>query len=337
MEPLLHAVRYTLPALPEMQLNDKEEEEVLPEGIGTQMVPSSNQADYRDTDLLLPPTQVPPQHQIPSLCPPGAEKPKPVKLIIVDSIAAPFRGAEGSGSSTHHFSDRTRDLAEVASLLHRLAQRYNLAVVLINQVSDVMSSTSSLESNNKQNHIEEQKSLNDGFPLDYRQYAHASKFFSGESAGNGGKMAVFGLAWANLINARVMLTRTGKRRRISDGREVEYIHTVEMDGDGGEINRMNIDSEEVRRMDIVFSPFAELGYTEYVLRQEGLVGVGTVHRTPRGVKAHSADGETVDQEGAEPVRASGVTSIDSQADEEEDEEAALWKGLSSDPAFEEDQ
>jgi hypothetical protein len=84
-------------------------------------------------------------------------------------------------------------------------------------------------------------------------------------------------------------------------------------------------------MDIVFSPFAELGHTEYVLRQEGLVGVSRVYLTPRGVKARAVD---IEQEAEDTLRASGIPSVDSQADED-DEEAAHWKGLSSDPAFEE--
>ena len=59
----------------------------------------------------------------------------PIRLVIVDSIAAPFRSAHETGSNG--FAQRAKELAEIGDALKALAARYHLAVVVVNQVSDV--------------------------------------------------------------------------------------------------------------------------------------------------------------------------------------------------------
>jgi RecA/RadA recombinase len=59
----------------------------------------------------------------------------PIRLLIVDSIAAPFRSAHETGSNG--FAQRAKEFAEIGDALKALAARYHLAVVVVNQVSDV--------------------------------------------------------------------------------------------------------------------------------------------------------------------------------------------------------
>ncbi|BGP20308.1 hypothetical protein JCM10213_002063 [Rhodosporidiobolus nylandii] len=62
----------------------------------------------------------------------------PVRLIIVDSIAAPFRAETETGSVG--FAQRAKDFANLGDTLKRLAHVYGCAVVVINQVTDVFDS-----------------------------------------------------------------------------------------------------------------------------------------------------------------------------------------------------
>ncbi|GAA5834460.1 hypothetical protein JCM11251_007014 [Rhodosporidiobolus azoricus] len=70
------------------------------------------------------------------------QPPLPVRLIVVDSIAAPFRAETETGSSG--FAVRARDFAQLGDTLKRLAHVYNCAVLVINQVTDVFDSRAPL-------------------------------------------------------------------------------------------------------------------------------------------------------------------------------------------------
>ncbi|GAA5870672.1 hypothetical protein JCM8547_005026 [Rhodosporidiobolus lusitaniae] len=64
--------------------------------------------------------------------------PLSIRLIIVDSIAAPFRAETETGSTG--FAVRAKDFAHLSDTLKRLAHVYNCAVLVINQVQDVFDS-----------------------------------------------------------------------------------------------------------------------------------------------------------------------------------------------------
>ncbi|GAA5880240.1 hypothetical protein JCM3774_003673 [Rhodotorula dairenensis] len=65
--------------------------------------------------------------------------PLPIRLLILDSIAAPFRSAHATGSTG--FAQRAKEFVQIGDELKHLAARYQLAVVVVNQVSDVWDST----------------------------------------------------------------------------------------------------------------------------------------------------------------------------------------------------
>lgn len=218
---------------------------------------------------------------------------KPVKLVIVDSIAAPFRGAEGGDAlkpgkdgadgeqqQNKSLSERTRELVEISSLLLRLAKKYQLAVVIINQVSDVFDSRSVSHFDNPS--LPDYRST--GLPFEYRSYSGAARFFSGESD-ESKKSAAFGLSWSNcLTGGRIMLSRTGQRRKrdtnASDGGQ--GAESAEQQADVDEVG-----TEEIRRAELVFSPHAERGRIDYVLRQKGLVTISD--REQRARRGHDND------------------------------------------------
>ncbi|GAA5857272.1 hypothetical protein JCM9279_002107 [Rhodotorula babjevae] len=67
-----------------------------------------------------------------------ARPPLPVKLVVVDSLAAPFR-ADATTTSSSSFAQRARDLGALGDSLKRLAAEFGCAVVVVNQVADAFS------------------------------------------------------------------------------------------------------------------------------------------------------------------------------------------------------
>lgn len=350
VENLLHAVRYTLPAMVDRLSGAMS---LQPEDI----IPSSQyEQDLRTSDASQLPLTISANNFIhPDLATHASPKSKPVKLVVIDSIAAPFRGVEsgshgtskndnegGQPSSKLRFVERQRDLAEIASHLYRLAQKHKLVVILINQVSDVFGRDDERTTHDytSQPHSDshlapmadaedsEQETRRSGIPLEYRDYSIASRVFSGQDSGLCNKLAGFGLAWSNCINARLMLGRTGERRKCSPTGH----HTPEpssssaaMASDAQRLgsateswhDEHDFGLEEVRSASMVFGPFAERGYIEYVLRRQGPVSVSEYIPQPRCSRLKreairsKRDDEEEDTNGLEP----------------RDEEEALWEGV----------
>lgn len=285
---------------------------------------------------------------------------KPVKLVVVDSIAAPFRGSEGGSgnkqgavteedinkSANTSLVERNAALQEISFRLRRLARQYSIVVLVVNQVSDVFHKDNDRFSGS-QAHPSSQAGgssvthENGGIPLDYRNYKHASKFFTGEEADlqKNSKIAVFGLSWSNCIDMRIMLSRTGRRRRKDDGMEV-IMQCPIIDDQGMEIEDplFALETEEIRRATLVFSPFVDKGYVDYALRQEGLVTVGEYHHTPRGPaparrrKAGQSANLLRSKNKIMPMSLNGLSHEEEEEDDSEDEEEALWAGLPLDEA-----
>jgi len=176
----------------------------------------------------------------------------PVRLLIVDSIAAPMRAEYGEAEA---FQKRAQDLAVLVSALKALAHRYRLAVVVVNQVTDVMT-------------VEGGDAA--GAAILYEQLGHvatlAQEYHSDRTAApeplahiqtalfDGRtptlpKRAALGLSWSQHVDTRLMLSASA---RSTDDESQE---------------------ERVRSASIVFSPFAPPASIDYVVRTEGIVTV----------------------------------------------------------------
>ena len=68
---------------------------------------------------------------------------KPIRLLILDSIAALLRGEAAFNSTSAGLTQRSRQLCIIADKLKAIAVQFSLAVVVINQVSDVFARPSS--------------------------------------------------------------------------------------------------------------------------------------------------------------------------------------------------
>ncbi|GAA5932831.1 hypothetical protein JCM3775_002248 [Rhodotorula graminis] len=225
--------------------------------------------------------------------------PLPIKLVLVDSIAAPFR-ADATATSSSSFAQRARDLGALGDALKRLAAEYRCAVVVVNQVSDAFSPA-------------EERPLHPAFlgpgapheqlALPLELYSRTqTPHFSGLAASTssaalklpwrvdgpagpsgGGVQAALGHAWSNVPSTRVLLLvrRTGGAA-----------------GGAGPASTR-------RAAALVWSPYAPRAMLETRLGDGGLEGVGDVRRrevlfVERG--AHDDDGDGDDGRGQHDER-----------------------------------
>lgn len=195
----------------------------------------------------------------------------PIKLIILDSIAAPFRASTGAGSTG--LIQRSIDMGKIGDLLKRLATLYSCAVVVVNQATDVFhppplsffpltlaqQSILSPHSSRVPKWAHEQHRLPE---LLYNRYQ--AKSFSGQSSTNDRSMAALGYSWSNTVNTRIMVSRTGRRRAVEGSGEQAQL------GKRGEVDDERV---LIRKMSLIFSPWAKRGEIDYVLESEGVRSV----------------------------------------------------------------
>ncbi|GAA5906951.1 hypothetical protein JCM8208_003721 [Rhodotorula glutinis] len=221
-----------------------------------------------------------------------ARPPLPIKLVLVDSLAAPFR-ADATTTSSSSFAQRARDLGALGDSLKRLAAEFGCAVVVVNQVSDAFSPA-------------EERPLHPAFlgpgapheqlALPVELYSRTqTPHFSGlaastpsaelklpwrvddlASSGGGGVQAALGHAWSNVPSTRVLLL---VRRA------------------GGAAGGAGPASTR-RAAALVWSPYAPRAILETRLGEGGLEGVGEVcEREVRFVERGAHDDDDDEQDG----------------------------------------
>ena len=209
--------------------------------------------------------------------PPSSTHPAPIRLLIIDSITALLRGETAFSSTAAGLTQRSRHLCFVADKLKALAVEFRLAVVVVNQVSDVFTRPTAATPS--------APSQSNSFPLGQfvnhgreppMLYATQARWFSGQSESLQ-KEASLGIVWANAVNTRVMLSRTGRRRLLNQddlSRRKRPKPEDERQGDGDE-DVVGAGGEDhkptlVRRMHLVFSPFAPPSTVDYVITESGV-------------------------------------------------------------------
>lgn len=191
---------------------------------------------------------------------------KPIKLIIIDSITNNFRSDLGAPSSTDppghqgqgpsfksSILQRSADLCEIGLRMRSLADQYGIAVICVNQVTDVfqpelgfLSSTNS-DLPSRQQDASLLQPLSDPMRL---------------------KKPALGLVWENTINARVILQRTRAQEPSSELSESESSTEA-------------VPPEPIRTLSVIFSPWAandrgseprNSGHCQYKIIDSGVVG-----------------------------------------------------------------
>jgi hypothetical protein len=116
-----------------------------------------------------------------------------IRLVIIDSIAANFRVAYNSsdGPTLHQ---RSKDLCKLGAKLKEISDLFQLPIVCVNQVSDLLS----------KNDIREFIGNKDDNFWEYDYYQR--QLLTGKSS----KIPALGLVWSNIINSRIMLSRADR-------------------------------------------------------------------------------------------------------------------------------
>ncbi|KAG8890602.1 hypothetical protein FRB98_007157 [Tulasnella sp. 332] len=195
---------------------------------------------------------------------PGA---KPIKLIVIDSIASLFRSAEKT--SIMNLVERSKALAEISRLLHGLVVNYGLAAVVVNDVTAVFE---------KEVPIVDQSS---NAAHEELFYTEQSRWFNrpDDTFRDDKRDAALGLVWANQVNVRLFMSRTGRAATIRTQSSTLSV------GDNSERSRKRrrIDlgsnavdttppgtSTVLRRLDVIFSSFSPAQSIDFILTPSGL-------------------------------------------------------------------
>ena len=177
----------------------------------------------------------------------------PVRMIIVDSVAAPFRDELGGASAGGHSSSsssssswaytmrRAGTLHKATMLLKEYAARHDLACVVTNHVVD------SMRSNGANANGDETRVLR----------AIGEAMTSGRLV-----VPALGLAWGHCVNARCFVTRRAKRRAVA---------AVAGD-EGGNGDDDNDASSVERTFRVVYAPHCAPTAVGFVVRDDGAWG-----------------------------------------------------------------
>ena len=139
----------------------------------------------------------------------GRAKKKRVRLLVVDSVSSPFREADASRSNGA-FS-RARVLGRVAELLREYAHRHDIAVVVTNHVVDAFGNSEDSEDKDNARRSDTdanaKSSKSSRGPLLKKQNVFGP---AGVVSSSGRDVApALGLFWANCVNTRLFLRRSG--------------------------------------------------------------------------------------------------------------------------------
>ena len=161
------------------------------------------------------------------------ERPRrlPIRAIIIDSIASLIR------SEFHYTKDdmalRSSLLFEISSLLKQLAETFHVAVIVTNQVTEVMTDVhgNSLRREDEQILQSCPAMLSYGRPL----------------------LPALGLSWSHCVNTRIFLSRKDSSNVVVAGHQVL--------------------GKTKRRMSVIFSPCLPQSAMDFKITEEGVKGV----------------------------------------------------------------
>ncbi|XP_010483255.1 PREDICTED: DNA repair protein XRCC3 homolog isoform X1 [Camelina sativa] len=157
----------------------------------------------------------------------------PLKLIVLDSVAALFRSEFDNTPSD--LKKRSSMFFKLSGKLKQLANKFGLAVVITNQVTDLVETSDGLS----------------GLRIGNLRFLCSS-----------GRRVVpaLGLAWSNCVNSRFFISRSD---------ETIWKERSENDESGSSY----VSRRAQRRFDIVFSPYLPVTSCEFMITREGICGV----------------------------------------------------------------
>ncbi|KAH9951383.1 P-loop containing nucleoside triphosphate hydrolase protein [Amylocystis lapponica] len=189
---------------------------------------------------------------LPALLDDRASRPgsKPVKLLVIDTLTELFHSENTVSSDT--LMRRSKALIELSSLLHFIANKYHIAVVVLNEVIATFDRVNGADS---------------GEPDEVLYHDQARLFGRANSIpGEDRREASLGLTWANQVNTRIMLSRT-ERTRFVDDVDDRATKRRKLEGD---VQCVDPRMMRIRRLSVIFSPLVAPSSLDYVVTDEGI-------------------------------------------------------------------
>ncbi|KAG6844483.1 hypothetical protein H0H87_006557 [Tephrocybe sp. NHM501043] len=187
-----------------------------------------------------------------------ADKPgfKPVRLLVIDALAELFHTSDKT--TTRTLVERSKNISQISFLLHSLARKHRIAVLVLNEVVDVFD-----------------RSPGPGSQDDLMlSYSEQSRWFCRAHSihGEDKKEISLGMVWANQVNARILLSRTGRRRYLddTDSSSVKRLKTADFATLRPAFVQTNTDLALIRRLSIVFSSVSLPASLDYVVTKAGI-------------------------------------------------------------------
>lgn len=191
----------------------------------------------------LQPLMITLEHRLPELL-----RSRNIRLLVLDSVAAPFRGEFNLSGATQ----RAKYLHAIGCRLKELSVQFKLAIVCTNQVSDRMTN---------------------GDTLFFPCQPLATEYGMFPSAIVAQSIPTLGLAWSNEVTLRIMLSRkVGFSRPNPSALSME--DEDENQTPSSKRTRTTPDSSIRRQMHILLAPHLPPNSCDFIIVQDGVEGVG---------------------------------------------------------------
>ncbi|KAG6894988.1 hypothetical protein C0992_003652, partial [Termitomyces sp. T32_za158] len=187
---------------------------------------------------------------------------KPVRLLVIDALAELFHTLEKTTTST--LVERSRNIAQISFLLHDLVRKHKLAVLVLNEVVDVFDRPGPAH--------EESETL---------LYSEQARWFSRAHSipGENTKEASLGMVWANVVNTRILLSRTGRRRFLDDVELPSLKRLKTVDSSGRSSAQTSSDLALIRRLSVIFSTVSQPASVDFVVTEAGISAISGSNAT----------------------------------------------------------
>lgn len=162
--------------------------------------PTSKQQDLRNNLFILRVHDSEEQYrvlayQLPAFLERNKRSTKPVRIVVIDSISATYRG-EAPSARKGLFS-KMSEICDIGTRLKKMASEYNVAIVAVNQVSDVINQKDSANTDHLENWM-------DFRLINVDERNHMIGLYIQSLL----KKPVLGLSWSNSVNTRIRLARS---------------------------------------------------------------------------------------------------------------------------------
>ncbi|OBZ75189.1 DNA repair protein XRCC3 [Grifola frondosa] len=175
---------------------------------------------------------------------------KPVKLLVIDALAELFHTDDKPSSQT--LFERGKNLTEISTLLHSLASKHRIAVVVLNEVVDTFYRAAGSELASSE-----------------LRYSEQARWFGSAHSipGEDKKAASLGHVWANQVNTRIMMSRTQRMRHLDDEYHRKKRRRLESDAE----TTFDHQTTRIRRLSVIFSCVTPPASLDYIVTDEGIV------------------------------------------------------------------